>query len=103
MKIVTGAVGRAPDKTLINAIAKAHQWLGEIRQGTSMGAIGRRHGWTNSPIKQRVRLALLSPAITAAILEGRQPPELTLHKLLQTPIPLDWDRQVAVLGFTDVI
>ena len=68
-----------------------------------MGAIGRRHGWTNSPIKQRVRLALLSPAITAAILEGRQPPELTLHKLLQTPIPLDWDRQVAVLGFTDVI
>ena len=103
VKIVTGAVEWAPDKTLINAIAKAHQWLGEIRQGTSMGAIGRRHGWTNSPIKQRVRLALLSPAITAAILEGRQPPELTLHKLLQTPIPLDWDRQVAVLGFTDVI
>ena len=40
-----------------------------------------------------------SPAITAAILEGRQPPELTLHKLLQTPIPLDWDRQAKVLGF----
>jgi site-specific DNA recombinase len=103
VKIVTGAAQQAPDRTLINAIAKAHQWLGEIRQGTSMGAIGRRHGWTNSPIKQRVRLALLSPAITAAILEGRQPPELTLHKLLQTPIPLDWDRQVDALGFTDII
>ena len=38
-----------------------------------------------------------------AILEGRQPADLSLEKLLRTDIPLDWDRQVAVLGFTDVI
>lgn len=45
------------DKTLIRAIAKAHQWLGEARKGVPLAAIGRRYGWTDSPIRQRIRLA----------------------------------------------
>ena len=103
VKIVTGAVEQAPDKTLINAIAKAHQWLAEARSGVALAAIGRRHGWTDSPVRQRIRLAFLSPAITAAILDGRQPPDLTLQHLLTAPIPLDWDRQIEALGFADFI
>jgi hypothetical protein len=103
VKIVTGAIEQAPDKTLIKTIARAHQWLAEARSGISLAAIGRRHGWTDSPVRQRIRLAFLSPAITAAILDGRQPPDLTLQHLLTAPIPLDWDRQVEALGFTDFI
>ena len=102
VKIVTGRFERAPDQTLINAIARAHQWLAEARRGVSLTAIGRRHGWTDSPVRQRIRLAFLSPAITAAILDGRQPPELTLQHLLTTPIPLDWDRQAEALGFCEL-
>jgi len=100
IRIITGQFERAPDQTLINAIAKAHQWLAEARRGVSLAAIGRRYGWTDSPIRQRIRLAFLSPDITAAILEGRQPPELTLQHLLTHPIPLDWEAQARVLGFS---
>ncbi|MFS2319141.1 recombinase family protein [Maricaulis sp. D1M11] len=101
VKIITGQFERAPDQTLINAIARAHQWLAEARQGVSLAAIGRRHGWTDSPVRQRIRLAFLSPEITRAILEGRQPPELTLQFLLTNPVPLDWDAQAQALGFAD--
>jgi len=100
MKLVTGTSERTRDNTLIRMIAAAQGWLDEVRAGTSLAKIGRRHGWTDAPVRQRIRLALLSPAITAAILEGRQPPELTAHKLIKTDIPLDWDRQAKTLGFT---
>ncbi|XBQ17398.1 MAG: recombinase family protein [Oceanicaulis sp.] len=99
MKLVTGTSERARDNTLIRMLAAAQAWLDEVRAGTSMAEIGRRYGWTDAPVRQRIRLALLSPAITAAILEGHQPPELTAHKLLKTDIPLDWDRQAERLGF----
>ena len=40
------------------------------------------------------RLAYLAPDITAAILDGRQPPAMTSRTLLMTPdLPLDWDAQ----------
>lgn len=46
------------------------------------------------------RLAYLAPDITAAILDGRQPPAMTSRTLLMTPdLPLDWDAQRKLLGF----
>ncbi|WP_297730288.1 recombinase family protein [uncultured Maricaulis sp.] len=101
IKIITGQFERAPDQTLINAIAKARQWMSETRRGISLAAIGRRYGWTDSPVRQRIRLAFLSPEITTAILDGRQPPELTLQYLLTHPIALDWHEQARTLGFID--
>jgi hypothetical protein len=45
-------------------------------------------------------LAFLAPDITEAILEGTQPIELSLDRLLSAmPLPLDWDAQRAALGF----
>ena len=44
-------------------------------------------------------LACLSPAIIDAILDGRQPIELTTWDLLnRIEIPLDWDDQARRLG-----
>lgn len=100
IKIITGQFERAPDQYLINAIARAYQWLEEARKGVPLAAIGRRRGWTDAPVRQRIRLAFLSPKITAAILEGRQPPELSLQDLLTHPIPLGWKAQEKALGFT---
>jgi site-specific DNA recombinase len=46
------------------------------------------------------RLAYLAPDITAAILDGRQPPAMTSRTLLMTPdLPLDWSTQRHLLGF----
>ena len=48
----------------------------------------------------RAQLAFLAPAIQKAILDGRQPPELTLEKIIRKPIPLDWDMQARIYGFS---
>jgi site-specific DNA recombinase len=45
-----------------------------------------------------IPLAFLAPDITATILEGRQPIDLTLDRLLSMlPLPLDWDAQRKLL------
>lgn len=44
-------------------------------------------------------MAFLAPDIQAAILEGRQPRGLTLHGLLDQPLPAAWSDQRSALGF----
>jgi hypothetical protein len=45
-------------------------------------------------------LSYLAPDITQAILDGRQPPDLTAEKLLEhSRLPLAWHDQRIVLGF----
>jgi hypothetical protein len=47
-----------------------------------------------------VRLSYLAPDITQAILDGRQPPDLTAEKLLEhSRLPLAWHDQRTLLGF----
>jgi hypothetical protein len=46
------------------------------------------------------RLSYLAPDLQAAILAGRQPPELSARQLLRTAhLPACWKRQRQVLGF----
>jgi hypothetical protein len=44
-------------------------------------------------------LAFLAPDIQQAILEGRQPPSLTLERLSRKQIPTAWDEQRREFGF----
>jgi site-specific DNA recombinase len=47
-----------------------------------------------------LRLSYLAPDITQAILDGRQPRDLTADKLLaHSRLPLAWHEQRTVLGF----
>jgi hypothetical protein len=47
-----------------------------------------------------LRLAYLAPDIVEAIIEGRQPPELTANKLIRVKsLPIDWPGQREALGF----
>jgi site-specific DNA recombinase len=47
-----------------------------------------------------VRLSCLAPDITQAILDGRQPRDLSADKLLaHSRLPLTWHEQRTVLGF----
>jgi site-specific DNA recombinase len=46
------------------------------------------------------RLAFLAPDIIEAILQGKQPPELSVRKLMDdTRLPLNWNEQRVRLGF----
>jgi len=43
-------------------------------------------------VNRALRLTLLAQAIVEAMLDGRQPPEMTLP-MLMGPFPVEWDRQ----------
>jgi site-specific DNA recombinase len=68
--------------------------------GVSFAALAKREGVSPSYFTRLVRLSYLAPDITQAILDGRQPRDLTADKLLaHSRLPLTWHEQRKVLGF----
>ena len=66
----------------------------------SIQRIAEAEGVVASYATRLLRLSFLAPGIVAAILEGRQPPELTANKLMRdTRLPLEWTAQRRLLGF----
>ncbi len=53
---------------------------------------------SGSLIRQRGKLAFLSPKIQIAIRDGTLPQHLTLKQVLRRPIPLDWRQQERIFG-----
>ncbi|MDA8250550.1 MAG: recombinase family protein [Rhodospirillales bacterium] len=91
-----------PDPTLIRLLARAHAMRNELEAGNhdSIEACANAMGVTSSYVGRIVRLAYLAPDITTAILDGRQPANLTAARLAQTSdLPLAWSDQRRVLGF----
>jgi len=64
----------------------------------SINEIAREVGVTGRYVIRILRFAFLAPDITEAILDGRQPPAVTVERL-RGPIPCDWVEQRRVLGF----
>lgn len=89
--------GGEPDPVLLRLVAyarAAHQMVESGKPHPMVAHYGKRHFW------QLLRIAWLAPDIISAIVEGRQPPDLTGRKLLRaTNIPLDWAGQRQLLGF----
>jgi hypothetical protein len=93
---ITKGSGEGPrrDPVLIRALRKAHAQL--ERDATGKPII---HAAPDLIRARRVlRLAFLAPDLQRAILEGRQPPDLTLAYLLGSEIPLLWSEQRKLLG-----
>lgn len=97
-KIVVGDREPEPDQTLLRALARAHAWTTDLRNGKSLRQIAAVTSHSESYIRTRAQLAFLSPAIQKAIIEGRQPPGLSLEWIVRKPIPLDWDMQAKLYG-----
>jgi len=69
--------------------------------GVPFAALAKREGVSPSYFTRLVRLSYLAPDITQAILDGRQPRDLTGDKLLaHSRLPLAWHEQRIGLGFT---
>lgn len=101
--IVDGPTSSAPvDTSLIRLLVRA-QKIGERLfeiGGPNLDQIAGEENITPSNASRIVRLKFLAPDIVAAILAGKQPPELTANKLLaDTRLPLDWRAQRTALGF----
>ena len=69
-------------------------------KGKPLSEIAAATSHSESYIRTRAQLAFLSPAIQKEILNGRQPPELTLEQIIREPIPLNWDVQAQFYGFS---
>jgi site-specific DNA recombinase len=91
-----------PDMRLIKLLLRARQFNATLArsEGVPFAALAEREGVSRSYFTRLVRLSYLAPDITHAILDGRQPRELTAEKLLKhSRLPLAWHDQRTVLGF----
>jgi site-specific DNA recombinase len=65
----------------------------------SLSETSHSEGISRSYLTRLARLAFLSPEIVCAILDGRQPAQLTAARLSRiTHLPLDWSEQRKALG-----
>ncbi len=87
------------DPVLIRALVRGHRWLSSLKRGKGLTEIATADGYALSTMRTRVPLALLSPRIQSAILDGRQAAESTLEKIVRTRLPYDWHQQERLLGF----
>ncbi|MFY9350194.1 MAG: recombinase family protein [Sphingobium sp.] len=89
-----------PNPSLLKLIAQAFVARAEMDKGGSFLEIAARLGCGREYLADLLRASYLSPAIIKAILEGRQPPDLSRKQLMQTSrIPLDWRGQETMFGF----
>jgi hypothetical protein len=88
------------DPALIKAIARGRGWFEELVTGRalSLQALAKRDGITRRYIRRLVGLAFLSPELVEAILQGRQPVELTATRLTELDLPSDWTEQRRLLA-----
>jgi hypothetical protein len=90
---------RPPNPRLVQAIIRAHVWLKLLTDGThdSIEALARAVGLHPKHIRNSIRLAFLSPAMTKSILCGDHRAALMLGDL-DDAIALSWDKQQRQLG-----
>jgi hypothetical protein len=99
----SGTFPARPNPSLIKLIVRAHLFKARLLQsaGGKFAELARREKLNRSYYSRVVRLTYLAPDITRAILEGRQPPNLTAAMLLEhSSLPLAWPEQRKALGFT---
>ena len=88
------------DPALIKAIARGRAWFEELTTGRvrSLHELAAREGITRRYIRRLVNLAFLSPQLVEAIMRGRQPAELTVTRLTELDLPMDWAEQHSLLA-----
>ena len=97
MQLPEGAIAaRAPDNTLVKALARAFRWKRMLESGefATIGELAEHEGIAPSYMTRVLRLTLLAPDIVEAILDGKQGPEVTLARVLKG-FPVEWVGQRA--------
>ena len=74
------------DNAMVKAIARAFRWRELLERGeyATVVEIADAERINESYVSRLLRLTLLAPDIVEAILDGRQPPTITLATLMQT-------------------
>ena len=79
-------------------VVRAHRWLALLESGryASIRGLALDAGVDNSYLARMLRLTLLAPDLTEAILSGTEPDGLSLEKLYR--LPMEWEEQRRALG-----
>ena len=79
------------DTALVKAVVRAHRWRQMLESGeyASSAELAKAEKVNDSYLSRILRLTLIAPDITEAILAGRQPSTLQLDDLLK-PLPSAW-------------
>jgi hypothetical protein len=84
----------AADTTLVKALARAFRWRKMLESGrySTIKEMAAAEKMAESYLSRILRLTLLAPDIVEAILDGRQPDDMTLPGLME-PFPVEWVKQ----------
>ena len=92
-----------PEPTLIKAIVRASDCFDRLSSGRadSITAVADHEGISASFLARAMRLAFLAPDIVQKILDGEQPRDLSIDRLVQhsADLPIAWSEQRTMLGF----
>ncbi len=88
------------DKSMIRALVRGHEFLELMDADRELNSIkiGKEQKIDPAYVNKYVRMTQLAPDIIVAILNGRQPPSLTVSQL-QRPFPDLWAEQRRHFGF----
>lgn len=92
-------VPRKRSQPLVKAVARGREWYERL----TAGEVGSRRAFRQSLdvdesyIGRIIRCAFLAPDIVECVLDGNQPPDLTLQTL-QRAVPADWSEQRRLFG-----
>ena len=92
---------RTPDPILLKEIRRAHRCFEALVSGQvrSVAELATVEGISDRYVSSLLPLAFLAPDVVEAIAAGRQPPELTAHRLIRTvDLPIAWTAQKQLLG-----
>lgn len=91
-------IGTDARANLIEAIARARQWMDDITSGKvdSVEAVAAREGRSERSIRMTLSLAFLAPDIVRAVVRGALPRGISFSRLVS--MPMDWAEQAALLG-----
>jgi len=86
---------------LLRAVARAHVWRERMVEGSLHNgrSIAGSSGLNQRSVRRVLQCAFLAPDIVEAILDGRQPHNLTVRKLWRD-LPMHWAEQRRRLGFS---
>jgi hypothetical protein len=83
-----------PDQKLLQSMVRAHAWVRGLSDGThaSIEDLATTAGLHPKVVRQALRLVFLAPDLTGSILQGSQPPTLSLATI-PFALPLQWKEQ----------
>ena len=86
------------DPALVKALARAHRWKRLLESGRygSLAELAAAEKIDRSYLGKTLRLTLLAPDVVEAMLDGRQPADMTLPRLL-APFPAGWAEQRSIM------